>query len=309
MFLQKMKRFVKIVSILLVLVLSQCFAAVNSKTAQEISPNGIHDLWNKCNSAVELETLVGNVGRFMKALLFKNNEHCEDRLQDNFFLIIDKTAVKFADFPKECLMYIHETSDPMLNVQKRYVIPSRNQNQYVVVELVLEDLQYVIEILDLKPVLEPVFNPATHHDVFTADLSGQLKIKHNTTTYIDFDAHTIFHTLGLRSIDEIRKSLYYPTLEPIILPNKYKPGGTYNISWNTVMIPYEAEVRLRLRTCYTNGNTANVFAMIVQEKILNETIRVESILTNLSGASNDIAVSSLLLALVALISAVSKFLD
>lgn len=107
--------------------------------------------------------------------------------------------------------------------------------------------------------------------VFTANASGHLEIQQNARTYFNFGAYKIFQNFGLRSIDEIRESLYSETLEQILLPNQYVPRETYNISWNNVMIPYVAEVHLKLRVCDTNEHSATIFAMVNKYLLANKT--------------------------------------
>ncbi|XP_055707224.1 uncharacterized protein LOC129804173 [Phlebotomus papatasi] len=275
-----MKEFV----ILLGLVLIKDVAGVNSYTAEEISPHGIVDLWNNCNSDVEMETLVGNDGEPMKPLLSnKNVEDCKNRVKNNIFILIDKNSVEdFQNIENESFMYVHDATDAMLNVKKKEIVPhhSPSKKEYMIAELVPKHLKKVIKVLDFKPILQPILNPPTHHGVFTADSSGRLTIHYDAITYIDFGAHAIYEILGFRSTGDITKNMYYQTDEELVLSNKYIPGQSYNVTWKTAMTTFAANVRLTLCSFFIGKTTATVAAILIEEKISKDTIKVEIIETS-----------------------------
>lgn len=99
-------------------------------------------------------------------------------------------------------------------------------------------------------------------DIFTADSLGRLKIYYNAITYIDFGAHTIYQILGLRSTDDVTKSNYYQAVEDLVLPNKYIPGQSYNVSWKTAMTTCASNVRLTLCSFFIGKTTATVAAIV-----------------------------------------------
>lgn len=158
-----MKEFI----ILLALVLTKHFAGANSYTAEELSPHGIVDLWNKCNSEVEMETLVGDTGEPMKPLLSnKNIQDCKNRVKNNIFILIDKDSVEdFKNIQNDSFMYVHDSTGAMFNVKKKEIVPyhSPSKKEYMVAELVPKHLKKAIKVLDFKPILDPVVNPTTHH--------------------------------------------------------------------------------------------------------------------------------------------------